>query len=159
MSRCSMSAGVSTLISRDRYGEAISAALRIYVGRGRRYSVKQLSNGTGVKDRIIECAMVEPDNTDWRPLPGDALLSIAMFLGAGFTGEWLSLAAQGAYDLPEAGEPDPMALAAEAADDTAQIVRMAADHVFDAAERALLPEIGRKKIERGMQMVAAGRAA
>ncbi|MEH3121198.1 MAG: hypothetical protein PGN16_04325 [Sphingomonas phyllosphaerae] len=159
MMQVKSSAGETALISRDRYGETISAALRLFVGRGRRYSVKQLSNGTGVKDRMIECALVEPGNCDWRALPGDALLSISRFLGAAFTNEWLHLADQGAFDLPDGEEPTPMSIAAEAAEDTATVVRMAADQKWDAAERAQLPEIGRRKIERGMQMIAAGRAA
>lgn len=89
------------LVSREQSGNAIGRALRLFVGRGRHYSVKELSNGTGVKDRMIECAMIEPDNIDFRPLPADALISIAKFLGAAFTNAWLKLADQVAVDAAD----------------------------------------------------------
>lgn len=88
------SADFPLLVSRNSADAAIGDALRLYVGRGRRYSVKQLSNATGVKDRTIECAMCAPDNAEHRSLTSGALLSIAKFLGPAFTNEWLHLAEQ-----------------------------------------------------------------
>lgn len=116
------SANKEPTVSRERIGNALRSALRLYVGRGRRYSVKQLSNATGVPDRTIECAMCDPAGTDWRPLPLDALLSITAFLGADFTNEWLHLAEQGAFDLPD-DEPSPGNVASEIAEDSAAVVR------------------------------------
>ena len=60
------------------------------MGRGRRYSVKELSNGTGVADRLIESAMCAIDSEDFRPLSHEAFASIAKFLGAPFASATLS---------------------------------------------------------------------
>lgn len=110
----SQSADFSPLVSRNAARSAVSAALRLYVGRGRRYSVKQLANGTGVPDRLIECAIADPDDTEFRPLSLENLLSISAFLGASFTSDWLKLANLGAYDLPDDSDPDFDALGLEA---------------------------------------------
>lgn len=152
------SADIEPLVSRNRAGAAVAKALSLYVGRGRRYSVKQLSNATGVKDRMIECAKCDPDNTDWRPLPLEALLSISAFLGADFTNEWLPLSGQGAFELPD-GEPDPGDLAIDSTEDSATVVRAAMDGKFDEDERADLRIVGARKIARGQQLIALGRAA
>jgi hypothetical protein len=154
------SAGVCALVSRDTAENAICNALRLFVGRGRRYSVKQLSNGTGVKDRMIEGAMAHCGHSDHRPLPSFALLSIASFLGADFTNEWLRLAHQGAFELPEGNEPKPGDLAVDNSDDNAVVTRAAMDGVFDDEERRVLPIVGARLMARGSQLVAmGGRAA
>lgn len=131
----------------------MSQALRLFVGRGRRYSVKQLSNATGIKDRVIECALAGVDNCDHRPLHLGAVLSIASFLGADFTNEWLCLAHQGAFDLPE-GDPNPGEFAADTSDDTAAIVRAAKDGRFDEEERRALRPVGARMMSHGAQLVA-----
>lgn len=107
------SANFPPLVSREQAGNKIGRALRLFVGRGRQFSVKELSNATGVKDRVIECAMCPPDSVDYRPLPTDALLSIASFLGPVFTSAWLELAGQVARDD---GPLDHEAIAAWTAD-------------------------------------------
>lgn len=153
------SASNSLLVSRERSANAIKAALRLYVGRGRHYSVKQLSNATGVKDRVIECAMTDPESIDWRPLPVEALLSIASFLGAEFTSEWLSLSVQGAFDLPDDGDLPPGQIAADSSEDATEIVKRAADGKFCANDRQALKFVGQRKIARGMRLVAMGKVA
>lgn len=100
------SANYCPLVSREQVGNAIGKALRIFVGRGRRYSVKQLANGTGIKDRVIECAMCATDTLDYRPLPQEALVSIARFLGPDFTNEWLGLADQVAAEVDSVDHDD-----------------------------------------------------
>jgi hypothetical protein len=152
------SADKEPLVSRNAARDAIAKALKLYVGRGRRYSVKELANGTGIKDRVIECAMAGAADTECRSTPPEALLSIALFLGADFTNKWLQLAAQGAFDLPD-DEPDPGALAADNSDDNAAVTRAAIDGVFDQAERKVLPLVGARMMTRGAQLVATGRAA
>lgn len=154
------SADFAPLVSRERVGNAVGDALRLYVGRGRRYSVKQLSNATGVKDRVIECAMCDAASADYRPLALEALVSIAGFLGADFTAEWLSLAGQGAFDLPDTDTPPAMRMACESADDNAKLLRIVEDGRVDHDERGDAAAIGRRAITRGMALVsAAGRAA
>lgn len=146
------SADIPALVSRDRALDAVRDALRLYVGRGRRYSVKQLSNATGVKDRVIECAMAGSDNGDCRPISLGDMLSIASFLGPDFTTEWLGLAQQAAFALPDASEPPPGIIAADAADEAADVVRAARDGKFDPAERRRLRETGKHMISTGAQL-------
>lgn len=148
------SAGNSTLVSRSAARSAVRDALRLYVGRGRRYSVKQLSNGTGVPDRLIECAIADIDSADYRPLAYECLLSISLFLGSAFTAEWLKLARQGAFDLPDEDLP-PGAIAAESAEDTAIIARAAIDGEFQDHEKPGLHVVGQRMIERGQRLAAA----
>lgn len=148
------SANFPLLVSRDRAGSAIRSALRLYIGRGRQFSVKQVSNATGVKDRVLECAMCEPDSTDFRPLPIEALLSISTFLGAPFTTEWLMLANQGAFDLPDGEDTPPGALAANCCDDTSAVVRAAVDGAFTDDERPTLRTVGVRMVGHGAALVS-----
>lgn len=116
-----ISADFSPLVSRNAIREKIRDALRLFVGRGRRYSVKELSNGTGVADRVIECAMCEVDNEDYRPLSHEALASIAKFLGAPFASVYLELSGLGAFELMDGQIPLPKVLAtADAAESPAE---------------------------------------
>lgn len=155
----STSANFPLLVSREQAGNTIGRALRLYVGRGRQYSVKQLSNATGVKDRVIECAMCDPASVDFRPLPSEALLSIALFLGSPFSSEWMALARQGTFDLPDADDPAPIALAADSCDDTAKLTRAAIDGRFDDDETPDLRVVGVRMMSRGAQLAALGRKA
>lgn len=150
------SANFGLLVSRSAARGAIRDALRLFVGRGCRYSVKQLGNATGVPDRLIECAIVDPESTDYRPLSLEALASIARFLGSGFTNEWMPvLMGQGAYDLPDSDDPEPAQIAADSADDTATLARAAADGEFKGHEEMRqLRIVGQRKIERGKRLVA-----
>jgi len=152
MLQSSNSANLTPIVSRERVGNEINSALRLYVGRGRRYSVKQLSNATGVKDRVIECAMTDPSSVDYRPLPLEALVSIAGFLGPDFTSEWLALAGQGAFELPDADDTPPGALAADNSDDNAKLVRAAIDGKFDDDEKPELKIVGTRMVSRGMKL-------
>lgn len=73
------------LVSREQDGNAIARALNLFIGRGRQFTVKEVANATGVKDRMIECARLYADNIYHRPLPDWALLSMMKFLGPAFT--------------------------------------------------------------------------
>lgn len=147
-------ANFASLVSREQAWNKFGSALRLYVGRGRRYSVKQLANGAGIKDRVIECVMCAPDSIDFRPMPLEAVLSIAMFLGSDFTNEWLHLAGQGAFDLPEGDDPLPGEFAADVVGDGAEVARRAADGEFCDDDRAALRAVGQRKVARGMHLVA-----
>lgn len=149
----STSANFPPLVSRERSANTIRSALRLFIGRGRQFSVKQVSNATGVKDRVIESAMCDFDNADWRPLSIEALLSLSAFLGPVFTNEWLTLSDQGAFHLPDF-EPKPGDLAADNSDDNATLTRAAKDGAFDDAECAELGEAGCRMIERGTMLVS-----
>jgi hypothetical protein len=105
------SANNSLLVSRNAVREKVRDALKLYVGRGRRYSVKELSNGSGVPDRMIESAMCEPDDPEYRPLTLENLSSIAKFLGAPFASVYLELSGLGAFELMDGQPPLPRVLA------------------------------------------------
>lgn len=107
------SADKPLLVSRSVAGEAEAHALRLFIGRGKRYSVKEASNATGVKDRAIECAMAGPDNTDWRPLTAGALHSLMSFLGPDFITAWLKPTTFAAHD-PAHVDHDNLAIRAMA---------------------------------------------
>lgn len=99
MASLPQSANDSLLVSRNSAREKLRDTLRLYVGRGRRYSVKELSNGTGVPDRMIESAMCQVDDPDFRPLALESLLSIAAFLGPAFASAILEPCGLGAFEL------------------------------------------------------------
>jgi hypothetical protein len=144
------SANFPLLVSREQAGSAIAGALRLFVGRGRRYSVKQLANATGVKDRVIECAIAE--GVDWRPLTPEALLSLSLFLGEAFTNEWLHLAKQGAFDLPEGDDGSPLRMVAENAADNAVVTERLIDNDESADDRRILRPVGLRMMARGARL-------
>lgn len=152
----SHSADLFPIVSREQAENALQQALGLFVGKGRRYSVVQLSKGAGVPQRTIECFKSYPyGHPDFRPLHSGALFSITAFLGSEFTNEWLRLTGQGAFDLPD-DVPSPGDLAADTSDDSAKVVRAAIDGKFDASERRELPAVGARMMQRGAQLVAIG---
>lgn len=122
------------LVSREQGRNAVGDALRLFVGRGRRFSVKELANATGVPDWQINTALIRGDHPDNRPLPPEALLSIASFLGPVFTNKWLGLAQQMAV---YSGEIDHDELAEKVADYLAE--KNAAHHPESEAGRDIGP--------------------
>lgn len=159
------SADLSLLVSREQAENAFRGALALFVGRSRKYSVKQLAKGIGLQrdgephtKPLYDFLSYPSGHPDHRPLHMGLAFSITKFLGADFTNEWLRLADQGAFDLPD-DEPDPGTLAADSVEDSATIARAAADRKFDDNERADLRVVGARKIMRGQQLVALGKVA
>lgn len=107
-------ANFTPLISRNCIGETIRDALHLHVGRGRRYSVKALSEATGVPERCIEAAKCQPDDPEYRPLKLEDLASLAKFLGAPFASVVLEPCGLGAFDLSDQ-PPLPSVLTADSA--------------------------------------------
>lgn len=145
------SANFPLLVSRNVIGREVGEALKKFVGRGKDYSVKVLSNRSGVPDRLIEAAMCDPDTTEYRHLKTEMLVSICAVLGAGFTTEWLSLATQGAFALPDADDTPPGAIVADDAEDHAKLSDAARDGTF-ANDSATLKVVSTRMIERGMKL-------
>lgn len=148
------SADLPLLVSRSAANETFRDALRMFVGRGRRYSIKQLSNGTGIKDRMLESFVAQIDSTDFRKPDLEEVLTLAKFLGPDFTTELLAPAVQGAYWLPDTEDTPPGALAADSADDNATLAHMAADGKFDDKEKPDLKVVGRRMMIRGATLKA-----
>lgn len=145
------------IVSRSCVDETIGVALHTFVGRGRPYSVKQLSNVSGVKDRCIEAAMAPVDSVEHRALNRENLFSITKVLGADFANRIWPLAGIGAFNLPQQELPHPGEVAAESAEDHAEIARAAADGKFCAADHRKLWAVGQGFIQRGMQLVGLGK--
>jgi hypothetical protein len=124
-------AGIELLVSRNLARERLRSAMRLFVGRGRRYTVKELSNGCGVADRMIESAMCAVDDPDFRPLTLENLMSVGMFLGAPFVSAFLEPCGLGAFEL--SGQPPlPKVLATadqpeDAAEERKRLIRRLAE--------------------------------
>jgi hypothetical protein len=159
MRPASNSANASPVISRNVAGRAVRDALCEFVGRGRDWTVKQLSNRSGVPDRRIECALCDPDREDFRPLGIEHLLSIALILGPDFTDLWLETAKQGAFTLTDDNDPAPGDLAADNAEDNAVVARAARDGKFDDDERPDLRIVGTRMVARGQRLVSIAQRA
>lgn len=153
------SADFEPIVSRNAVDEAVRDALRLFVGRGRRYTAKQLARGTGVPARMIESAVAPLDSTEFRPLARDHFWSILLFLRGQFANELLPrLAHIGAFDLPDEELPAPGDLVAESAEGHAKIAVAAADGEFCERDRPKLWLVGQDYIERGMQLVGLGKS-
>lgn len=157
MTQRSNSAGIVPNVSRAKLYEAFGTALRLFIGRGKRHSYKDVERGAGVSARMIEAYRYEPDHEEWRPAPIEHIFSIAGFIGPDFTNEILPLIGQGAFWLPEDDLP-PGDIAADMADDNAEVTRRAKDGSFKGDEKAL-KVVGRRMMERGAVLVALDAAA
>ena len=111
MATSAESANISPLISRNTIGEKLRNALHLHVGRGRRYSIRELSQATGVPERSIEAAKCEPDDPEFRPLSLENLASLTKFLGAPFASAFLEPCGLGAFELMDGQIPLPKVLA------------------------------------------------
>ena len=87
------------LVSREEIRERIRKALNLHVGRGRRFSVEELSEGAGVPKRSIQAALAPIHDENFRPLTLENLQSIGKFLGAAFVSSYLELSGFGAFEL------------------------------------------------------------
>lgn len=150
------SAENSSLVSRSAANTIFRDAVRLFVGRGRRFSVKQVSIGTGISIRMIESFMAPVDSTDFRKPDLEEVLTLASFFGSDFTTELVSPIRQGAFDMPEEDIP-PGQIAADNADDNAALTRAALDGKFDPEERKNLRPVGLRMVSRGVRL--AGLAA
>src|SRR3954453_24069073 len=87
------------LVSRSAIREKQRSALRLHIGRGRRWSVREASQGSGVPERQIEAAMAFIDDENYRPLSLENSASLSKFLGVGFVSAMLEPMGLGAFEL------------------------------------------------------------
>lgn len=106
------------LVSRNAIRERHRSALRLHVGRGRRFSVKEASEGSGVPERQIEAAMCFIDDENYRPLSQENLASLQRFLGVSFTSSCLEISGLGAFELMDGQPPLPKMLASAPAQES-----------------------------------------
>lgn len=98
------------LVSRNAIREKQRAALRLHVGRARRFSVAEASEGSGVPERCIEAAMRPVEDENYRPLSQENLASLNKFLPPSFASAYLELSGLGAFELADAQPPLPRVL-------------------------------------------------
>jgi hypothetical protein len=154
----SNSANLSLLVSRSAANAVFRDAVRLFVGRGKRYSCKQVEIGTGIAARMIESFMAPVDSTDFRKPDLEEVLSLASFLGCEFTTELIAPAQQAAFDLPDEELP-PGQIAADNAEDNATVTRAAIDGEFQQHEHPPLREVGLRMVTRGTRLASLGRKA
>lgn len=150
----SESAGSLLTVSRTEARVAVRKALKRWVGTRRAYSYKLLQRRTGVPARMIEAAMCEPDDPQYRPLNLESLFSIGKELGPTFVTEALAPTGMAAFELPAQDAIPLPVLVADAADSTAEIAAIAADDRICAQDRAELIEVGHRDIARGIHLLS-----
>lgn len=150
------SAELVPLVSHEHLNNAFWIAIRMFVGRGKRHSASQVSIGAGVHRRTLDCYRgYTIGHTDHRPLDYDQMFSIASWIGADLTSEWIRFMGQTAYNLPET-EPDPSGLARENSYDNADLTSKALDGTFKNDCPKEVTAIGRRMMSRGAHLVAVG---
>jgi hypothetical protein len=102
------------VIPRNLSYDRLTSALNLFCGRGRRYSVQELSKATGVPERIIEAAKYQSHQAEFRPLRFDHLQSMNNFLRVPFVSHYLEQVGLGAYELMDE-QPLPSVLTADSA--------------------------------------------
>lgn len=146
------------IVSRNAVDEATHDALRMFVGRGRAYSTKELQRASGVPKRMIECAVAPVDSVEFRPLAREHFWSLALALGAPFLNHVTTVLANvGTFNLPNDELPAPGAVAADSAQDNAEIAEAARDGRFCANDHRKLWVVGQDMIERGMAFIGLGK--
>lgn len=129
----------------------------MFVGRGKLHRAEDVAVGSRVHRKTLDAYRGYPiGHPDWRPLDQGQKWSIASYCGAELTSKWLSLIGQAAYDLPDI-EPDPGEVAADASEDAAKIVRMAADRDLTNDDPSQLRETGSRMMRTGAVLLAVAR--
>ncbi len=159
MTQRSNSASIEPLVRRNEHYRAVSKALQLLVGRGRRYTYKEVQRGAGIHERMLIAFKHDPDHEEWRKPDAEQFASLVKFLGADFTTGYLEgiAAGQAAYDLPDDETPPPGVIAADSAEDSATITRIASEGQF--AHRPELKTIGTRMMSRGAGLVKLANAA
>lgn len=117
----SASVGIDGLVTYAAAAERLSRALRLYVGRGRLYSVKELARGTAMPADRIEAYLAGVGTEAHRHAKLADVLSLCAFLGPEFTSDLLGLAQQGAFSLPDPDGGDLARIAPEVAEASADL--------------------------------------
>ena len=147
-------AEIGMTVSRSAADERFSRSLHIFVGRGKKHPVNEVAKGTGISASVIYGWLAGPTSQDWRKLHPAHLLTMAGYLGPEFTAELLQPVGQGAFWLPDADDMSPGDLAADLAEDAADVTRRAADGEFCHVDRKALGPRGRRLMVVGAQLAA-----
>lgn len=158
MTRADASAVIPPRVSRIAAYEAVRQGLLAHLRPRGGWTVKMLSNKSGVPDRLIECAKEEVGSEPWRALPFERVLSLAAALGPSFTNEWLILAEQGSFEMLTAIEQTPGECTAVLASHLAEFTVIAADNKISAAERPKVLALAARKMRQAKILMTLARA-
>ncbi|MBN8292845.1 hypothetical protein JI664_12795 [Rhodobacter sp. NTK016B] len=127
------------IISHDHAARIIDDALRLRVGRGKRYSVAALADATGIAPRTIESYMQGAT-------PGlNALLSLMSVLGPSFTSDILAPAGMTAQSADPC-EPEDRKLLSGLCQFNASLALALEDGFVDHRERAALRGLAQESL-------------
>jgi hypothetical protein len=140
-----------SIIPQDLALQKLDDALRIRVGRGRRYSFASLSDATGIATRTLESYVhgASPTLANF--------LSLCAVLGPGFTSDVLAVSGQSAKE-GTLDDPEHMRVLCHLTSLSAQIAEAVADGYVDHREAAQLKPIAQQVIEL-LEPIARGRSA
>ena len=132
------SADKTPIVPRTKLDLAVHDMLRLFVGRGKRWSVVDLEAASGVAARAIECARCEPGDPEHRPLDREQLFSVMSALGSIAQSVILSrLMGTAAHDV-EPIELDPARLLTLLSEGGTEFIKRGIDGVFDNPDRGAL---------------------
>lgn len=129
-----------TLISQEDAARRIEDALRLRVGRGRRFSFPALSDATGIPTRTLE-SYVQGATPQL-----SALLSICSVLGPSFTSDILAACGQMAHEA-NPGDPEHLRVVASLGELVMRISEAVADGYVDHREAAQMRPLAARLIE------------
>lgn len=129
------------LISQDAAKQRVSDALQIRIGRGKRYSFRQVAEVTGIPERTID-SYARGDNS---PTLAN-LLNLCAALGPGFTSDVISLAGQSASACDGDG-PQHMRALCVMTEASAMLAEALADDHVDHREAAAMRPIAQRAID------------
>lgn len=130
----------ASVIPQDLAIQKLEDALRLRVGRGRRYSFAALSDATGIATRTLESYVQGAS-----PSLGN-FLSLCAVLGPGFTSDVLALTGQNAKE-GTLDDPEHMRVLCCLTGFSAQLAEAVADGYVDHREAAQLKPVAQEVIE------------
>lgn len=131
----------SPLISQDAAKDRVSDALQLRIGRGKRYSFRQVADATGIPERTID-SYARGDNS---PTLAN-LLSLFSAMGADFTSDVIALSGQSASSC-NGDEPEHMRVLCAAGELVSMISAAIEDGHVDHQEAATLRPLAQRMID------------
>lgn len=128
------------LLSQDCASAHVAHCIGLFIGRGRLYSVSDVSAATGISARTIS-SWVAGAPEDRRCPSGDALLVLCGFLGRPFVARLISPVGMGAIDLEHGDRLEPTHPLSSLLGLVAQMARYAEDNIIDHREDAPVRDV------------------
>lgn len=121
------------MLTPEAADDHVHRTLSLFMGRGRRFSVEEVSIGTGIADRTLSAMIAASPEARRRP-SACHILMLASFFGVEFTERLLAPIGQGARDLDPAADA-PGAIVATLITGAAEFARAGQDGAFCNRDR------------------------